>query len=80
MDQNAAEDFVQLAVAMSQSDLALVKCALEEAKARFFVSTDCNGTLGPHPDFFPVFVAVRHARKASRALRRFGLERLLAKS
>lgn len=69
--------FVKLAVAVNQSQLALLKLALHSAGVTFYVSTDCDATAGPHPDFFPVFVATDDKDSAIRALKRFHLESTL---
>jgi len=69
--------FAKFAVAMNHGDLALIKSALENSGAHFYVS---DATCGGYLDFFPVFVAKEDQRKARAALKVFCLERTLVQS
>jgi hypothetical protein len=68
---------VKFAVAFDQSDLALLKMALEESGVQFCISTEYHAGLGGHPDFFPALVAEEDVEKARDALKEWKIEYML---
>jgi len=68
---------VKVAVAWNQSDLALLKMALQESGVQFCIATDQSATLQAHPDFFPALVPEEDVERARDALKEWSIEWML---